>query len=203
MPVDSAVALVSLADAKSFLKISGSGEDDVVSFLVNEISQFIGTYTRRKLVQASYTEFYDGDGSAELVLARRPVQSITSVHDDPLREFGSGTLVPAADVLTDKEAGILMLSPVSSTPAFLKGKGNVKVVYSAGYPAASIPYDLQIAAKKLIAFRYFERKDGRFGQGSQTQGLVSVSFTLDEIPRDVREVLDRYVDRGEPDRYFA
>ncbi len=200
--VDTAIALTTLADQKEFLKIGGAAEDSALSLLINEVSRIINTFTRRQLVKKSYTEFYDGDGSDELILKNVPIVAVTQVNDDIDRTFGSGDdLSISADILIDKEAGILRLW--NNESVFLTGKANVKVAYSAGYDVAAIPQDLQWACQKLVAFQYHQRKDGRYGQASQSHGLINVNFTADEIPKDVLVVLNRYIDRGTPGRSFA
>ena len=192
MPIDSAVALVSLDEMKRYMKIPPPGTDelDVLADLINDASAWASSYTGRNFLQANYTEFYDGDGSNMLILNNYPVVSLTSINDDPARVFGASSNIDISiQVQIRKDSGVVRLW----TYAFNQGSGNVKVVYSAGYPLASVPYDLRLAVKKIVAHQYRHGfASGHIGVRQETVGDKTVSIIEDAMPKDAKEILDGY-----------
>ena len=192
MPIDSAVALVSLDEMKRYMKIPPPGTDelDVLADLINDASAWASSYTGRNFLQANYTEFYDGDGSNMLILNNYPVVSLTSINDDPARVFGASSNIDISiQVQIRKDSGVVRLW----TYAFNQGSGNVKVVYSAGYPLASVPYDLRLAVKKIVADQYRHGfSAGHVGIKAENIGDKSITFSEEAMPKDAKDILDGY-----------
>ncbi len=203
MAIDTNMALISLADAKLFLKITASTEDVIVGDLVNQVSQFINDYCGHPLLQATYTEFYDGDGTNELILRNFPVVSVTTIHDDPLRVFGADTAkVVASDVMLEKGAGIVRLW--NNGGYFNRGEGNVKVVYVAGYALASVPYSIQLAVRRLVAKIYRQSyQTPKDGVQTETQQDRTTTYFDEPIPKDIALMLQPYRAMGGGARSFA
>ena len=76
MALDTANALVSLAEAKTFLKISASSEDSVIEDFINRASIWANDYTGRRLKSRSNSDTYDGDGSDLLLLRDYPLSGL-------------------------------------------------------------------------------------------------------------------------------
>jgi len=195
MTVDADVALVTLDQAKSWLKISGSTEDSILTDLVNRSGALANTYTGRHLKSKEWTEYYDGDGGTVLQLKQFPVTAITSINVDPKREWSADTLVDlTADSLQNMNAGIVRLWNAGG--AFWRGRANVKVVYTAGYKDATdtlVPYDLQEAALLIIMYSYKRHyQDQRIGLQSETIGQKTIAFTNESIPKKAQAILDQY-----------
>lgn len=194
MSLDAAIALATVAEAKVVLKIpSGTtSEDTVLEDLINRASAHANKHTGRQLLLARFTEFYDGDGSDELMLNNYPVGTLTSVHDDPLRDFAAGSLlVVDDDYILDAAAGII--SAMSGHPAFLKGKATVKVVYTAGYALASVPHDLKEAVLMMVQHHYKRMyQDQRIGLASESIGDQTFTYSEEAIPKKAKATLDRY-----------
>ena len=85
------MAIVTLAEVKTYLKITDSSEDDFLTMLLADAVDVAQQYCRRRFEQATYTEYYSGTGTRMLVLRQRPVQSITSVYLDNNAFYGQGT----------------------------------------------------------------------------------------------------------------
>lgn len=86
--------------------------------------------TDRKWESDTYTEYHsikDADAN-KIYLRNYPVTDITSLHDDPDWEYGSGTMISADDYTYDPDAGIIYYNSY-----FDVGDRNIKVVYTAGY----------------------------------------------------------------------
>lgn len=198
---DADVALITLAQAKTFLKITASDEDQLLCDFISRAGDFANTYTGRHLKSKEWTEYYDGDGSAILQVRNYPITTLTSLNDDSLRTWTSATDKDvSADVMLDGPAGIIRLW--NNGGRFLRGRGNVRVVYTAGYKDATnnlVPYDLQ-EASLLIVMHTYKRvyQDQRIGLQSETIGQRTLSYKDDAIPPKAKLILDSYVGINQP-----
>lgn len=203
MPIDTVIALVSLADAKAFLKITTSAEDTIVGDLVNSLSKLVSNFVGHDLLSASYTEYYDGDGTDELILKNFPVTALSVLNDDPTRAFAAPTAKDiAADVMLDGAAGIVRLW--NNGGIFQRAHGNIKVTYTAGYSLATMPYDIQLAVKKMVAFIYRSSYSmPKIGVQTETVGDRTTTYFNDELPKDIAAMLKPYRAIGGGTRSFA
>lgn len=198
MAVDATIALVSLANAKAFIGIADAttSEDSIVESLIDSVSKLLAGYCGRKFISAEYTEYHDGDDTTSLVLNQFPVTELESLHIDPLRDFDSPSEVDADEnVILDAESGIIKLW--NNYGLFPTGKGNIKVVYTAGYASASVPADLSYAAK-LTVLQYYKRhyQDKRIGLSSETVGDRTFTYANDDIPKAAKTILNNYKRSG-------
>jgi hypothetical protein len=192
MSIDLAVALIALADAKAFLKVTGAGDDGIIGDIINEVSTWVSNIIGRPLLQASYVEYYDGDGSRDLLLRRFPVVSVSNLNRDYLRTWTSATDIDVTNnVQIDLSAGILRLW--NNEDAFWKGHGNIRVTYVAGYTLAQIPYAIKLACSKLISFMYHEAYvNQRVGVASESQDQRVITYLNEPIMKDVLHMLKPY-----------
>ncbi len=188
--LDTANALVSVDQAKEYLKITSEEEDGIVENLINRASAWANDFTKRLLLSRSLTEYYDGEGGTELLLTQYPVTTVTTVHDDPLRAFGANTLVAASDYYVDAEAGrVRLLNGV----AFLTGVASIKAAYTAGYALASVPASIQEAVLLYIGHSYRrEHLDQRFGVSTETVGDRTTTFKDEPFPEKAKQLLLPY-----------
>jgi hypothetical protein len=70
-------ALVSLADTKTYLGVTGSSDDSLLERLINSQSTRIETYCDRKFRKGTYTESYNGNRQLRLRLRNFPVIKIS------------------------------------------------------------------------------------------------------------------------------
>jgi uncharacterized phiE125 gp8 family phage protein len=187
------MALASLTKLKEYLEISGSAHDTRLTDLLDRATKAIKNFTKRELEApgSDYTHYFDGDGVGRAVVLREyPVVSVTSVHDDTGRAFGSDTLIASSDYYIHTDEGIIELA---SGDVFAKGVVNVQVKYKAGYAAGSIPQDLEMACIYLAAHWFEERKNialaSRNLKGGGTAGH------LHDLPPQAKEMLAPYVRR--------
>ena len=196
--IDTNIALVTLEEAKEYLKQSGTDQDAIISHLVNAISAWVQGYLKRNLVSKAYVEYYSGDGDVELVLRNYPIVSITGVWLDSLRVFGSDTLIDSTDYITKKDQGILRAFNLFGN--WINGESNIKVSYTAGYTVASagtpgssgtMPYDIRMAVKRILdhQFRvgYTHRK---LDFQSESISGMNITFNPNDIPKDALSMLD-------------
>lgn len=184
-----ATELVSTADLKAYLKITGSGFDGILASIKASTEQWVKTYCRDPFLVAARTEYYDGNGGKVLRLRHYPITTLTSVHIDADRDFAAATLVAAANLITsdiNNAQGIVELF----NKDFSEGQKNVKVVYAAGH--ATIPADLAHAVKIICAREFLLQDKQLTGQTSQNLGDKTISMNLEEIPRNAWDILNRY-----------
>lgn len=175
-------ALTTIARVKSYLGISTTADDALLTDLLNGASLAIENYLNRTLSAASYTAVMDGNGSVLLPLPNYPVTAVSSLKIDgqviPLSAaFGKSGYVNAVD-------RILLRSYVFSLDF-----QNVEISYTAGY--STIPDDIQTATVAMVALRYKE-KDW-VGYQSKSLAGETVAFQTSFMPDYVKQTLDAYV----------
>jgi len=148
--------------------------DEVDEVIANELGRgrVAGSHP---ITSAAATEYYDGQGREQLLLNRRPVTVITTVAVDAGGYYNKGTspFASATEWTDGQDFAALRLDASESNPGILislqkpgksqimrsgqssnlgvwpKGRGNIKVTYTAGY--ATIPNDLRLAANLLVS----------------------------------------------------
>lgn len=192
--------LTNLTQLKQFLNLTTTSEDDRLCLLIAQVSDFIENWCGRTFVQATYTEYYSGQGKPFLVLNQRPVASITSVYLDDQGYWGQGQdAFATADLLQSGVDYALDIGSggLSYTGRLLKVKGdwpnawaywfgvisslpgpdigNIKVTYVGGFNANLVPKGLQLACHMAIALI---RNGAAFGQPMQSESFEEYSYTL-------------------------
>jgi uncharacterized phiE125 gp8 family phage protein len=192
MAIDAAIALITLADAKAFLKVTASTDDTIIADLVNEVSSWVANFIGRPLILATYIEYYDGQGTPELILRRFPVVSITNLNRDDARLWASATDIDVTNnALVDLASGIIRLW--HNETAFYRGHGNIRVTYTAGWTLAQVPYAIQLAVRKLVSFMYHESYvNQRVGVASESQDARVITYLNEPILKDVEHMLKPY-----------
>lgn len=189
--------------------------------LAPQVVALIEEYLGRKLEQATYTEFYSGNGTPYLPLRHRPVQSITALYLDEAAGYGDAPgafgpetlLTPGTDyaLVRDQPDGSSRSGLVARlgdawprpvvrsagviAPALGDGFGNIKVTYTAGY--ATPPPDLQLAVSLTLKHVWELGRRGALTQ-SESHPDAGYSFSLavptgyDIFPAHVKRILARY-----------
>lgn len=191
--------IASVSDFKAHFGISGTTSDTLYQSYIDQASAIITRKTGLVFDSAAATEFYQGSGTAQLVLRRRPVSSIATVHVDDSAyfgfasgAFGSSTLLTAGvdyalDVQTSgfSRSGILYriggrwpAQPVRDGSELVGGEmagfGNVRVTYTAGY--STTPADLKLAGILLARIIMLTSANG--GKMVTSESLEYYSYTL-------------------------
>lgn len=199
------MALTTVALVKSRLGIASTdtSQDALLTTIVAEADDILKNYLGQNVEDATYTEYYMGNGRRALVLRQRPVRSITSIHLDSDGYYGFGTspfsatelLVAATDYTLDyasaaefSESGIVYrlggVWPSTSADVGLmndipvKALGNIKVVYVAGY--ATVPSRYQAWATKLACWKYATDIDGAT-KTSESHSDMAYSYSLGDL----------------------
>lgn len=171
---------------------SNTNYDDLLDNLIARASVMIESRLGRSVVQASYTEYVDGDGSEYLNLRQGPVISVTGLAYATHDSSGiTTTSVDAGTYITyGNEADWLMGGFLRSNGGcFNRGRKNYEVKYSAGW--AAVPYDIEQLAIDVVTWLFNQRKDA--GNDSRTVGDGSKSFrTREELIAHIDAMLAPY-----------
>lgn len=188
MSTDTANALCSLSMVQLF---SGLATSDTtwtaeLESAIDGASWYLNTETKRELKARTQTEYLDGDGSNQIFLKHRPVNSIITIHSDPDRGYATSTLVSSSDYVLYGAQGRVVFTNTSVAT----GEQVLKVVYSGGF--STVPHDLEEAAIELAVVRYKWVKDQRQGIASTSNEGGSRSYYLSGASDFVKAVIERY-----------
>lgn len=183
-------ALTTLADVKEHLNVKplDVSQDNILTRMINASSEMIETFLDRKILQRTYTEFYDGRGNDRMLLRQWPVVKPTQLWNDPSGLFTSPSdQYPVAEYETEGEpaVGVILLSGQK----FSKGNRNVKVVYQGGY--VTTPYVIAEACILCVEFSFDMRSDRRIGVQTKGKNQESTTF-LGDLPEFVKNMLAPY-----------
>lgn len=206
----SAQALITVADALTFLQDQGGGggANDLLRDHINGVSAMILKATGRdRLIWISgdnITEFRDGFGDDDMFLHNAPLRKLVSVDLRPHYDTAVSLTVPVPpatysdDMFFDERSGMVELK----TRVFPEGRKQVKFVYEAGYykqdtPTSGDPADPEYLELKMLALNVMARgwsrwKNQTHGVASESRGDVSISYTADDLTKSERSALHRY-----------
>jgi uncharacterized phiE125 gp8 family phage protein len=176
------MALTSLANVKQWLEITTSTNDALLTRIIDSCSSYIESWLNRKILQASYTENYNGSGSSALTLTNYPIISLQSVSIGGVAQ----AIVSQSDFTTSgvKFSGRRL---IGQNIKFSKGAGNIIISYTAGY--AAVPSDIEQACIELVALRYKNGRGERLGVSSKALASESVSFFSGDMSDSTRNLL--------------
>lgn len=199
--------LATVLDELGLTSDSGGAQDLRLERYILAVSEQIASHCGRVFQRdAAVVERVAGFGTTRLVLARAPVNALTSISID-------GTLQDMTQVsIEDAKAGIIYrasgwastapsLPGISQGPAHGQEEKRIVVTYDGGYvtpfqvgvptPVRTLPYDLEDACVELVLSRWRSRGvDPRIAaEGSQN---ASRTVFGSELPPHIAAVLARY-----------
>lgn len=190
------MALCTLDQVKAHFGFGDNAQDEVeLERLITVAQELIESYCGRKFDEATFTEYYNGDGTDLLFVKNYPIISVTSLHDDSSgRTFGADTLIdPTGYAVIDSNRIQLF------TSLFAEEVNNVKIVYVAGYSDATvgthvpIPQDLRQACIQQVGWMFKRGKGHNYGINSKSldDGTIQFIETGDLLP-SVKLTIRRY-----------
>ena len=196
------MSIVSVSTLKEYLpEIQGSSVDADLTSLISRVESFVARYlgfpladgnTSYTLDQATYTVYADRPMYAlsyVLQLPIKPVISITSIHSDVDRDYGSSTEINLTKTTTDKQNGRVILND-DSPDSFDVGYRANKIVASFGFNTSNPPHDLVHAI--CVYCSHLQRAKNSQGNESITQRNSTVSLSPRTMPTEVKEILRGY-----------
>ena len=141
---------------------------------INAVSAFATKFCRRTFLSSvPLTEYHDATPDNYLKLDSFPIVAITSVDSwDWTLDASSDSLTNHDDYESNDDKGMLY-----NPNGWDNGRGTKawKVVYTAGYTAATMPEDLKQGIKDLCSYIYFKRS--KQGIKSERIGAYSVAYS--------------------------
>jgi uncharacterized phiE125 gp8 family phage protein len=142
--------LLTLTEAKNYLKVDYTDEDTLIQSLIDEATSTLQRKYGRDLFEKTYTdEEYDGEGHEMLFIRNFPVQSITSltINDQT---------IDATDYSLSKQTGIL-----SYDGRIPEGFANVKISYTGGYASGDSRLDHFKGECRLLVSDLYEGRGAK------------------------------------------
>lgn len=176
--------IVTLAEAKAYLKITLSTYDSLIQTLIDKADAYIRKQINRDLGVQTYVQLYDGSGDSELLLDHYPVTEIHHLSTDVDYELKKAeSLLINSDIVCKVNSGVVILVD----DVFPFGKKNVFIRYSAGY--ASIPEDLKMACLEFVAKKFFDIDEKRQGVTGKTVMSDNIQFSIVDLTNETRKQL--------------
>ena len=190
-----AVESVTLAEAKSHLRVETADDDALIGDLLAAARQTVEGFLRRALITQTWRltldrfprvaeRWWDGvrQGAAvverarAIVLPRPPLSAVTSLTVFDAAD--TPTVVPAGDYIVDTaaEPGRLVLRTGESWPVVGRAAAGVEVVFDAGYGAAgsAVPEAIRQGILETVAALYDRRGEGV----AEARGLPGAAAAL-------------------------
>lgn len=171
-----------IADVKTFLGITDTNSDAVLTALCTLVSGMMRTYLSRDIYPVtSYTANVDGNGKTSIILPEYPITAVSSLSID-------GTDIPARTSPTGSGYTFNRNTVTLSGYEFSKGAQNVSIAYSAGY--AAIPDEIKSSAVIWVATLFQRRKN--LDITSRAIGAENVAYANDACPKSASLILDQW-----------
>lgn len=159
------MASLTAAEAREAIPgLTGTTQDTAIETIVGRVDALIAKYlgfqppsaaANPSFETSTLIRYLDGpmfDDPGALALGVYPVQSVTSIYDDPTRGYAADTLVDSDDYTLDGQTGIVWLSPTGAHGSWSKGKRAIKATIVAGW--ATVPKAIKEAAIREVAARW-------------------------------------------------
>lgn len=213
-----AIALTTLAEIKTYLGVTGTGSDTILTALAEAAEDAIFRYTNRPdgFASGSKTEYFDGELYDELpALLYSPITAVATIKISTGEGTWSTLTLSGLSIdgfpldgtafTTHKgiirfrshagqtwafETGQMPYTPIHRGANFGAGRDTVQVVYTGGYSA--IPASLEQAAIQMTAM-FWKSKD--LNEALQSEHLGEYSYTskiilpTERLPTAIKSLL--------------
>jgi hypothetical protein len=192
---------ISLADMKLFLRVDGTGDDDIITAYIATATEAVKEHLRRAILTETFvfkadgfTDAYGDDrllslgpgvhtvsrpyvlgGGDTLDLPYPPLQSVTSIVTYDRGNIGS--TYTASRYQVDLTSGRIYLNEGETWPSDLRAQDAVQVTYVAGYGSGSIPAPILEAIRMYVTSMY----EGCAGMTDQAKALLAPYRRADEL----------------------
>lgn len=164
---------INIAKVKSYLEITASDFDTLLTDLAASVGAFIEGYCGRKFDNDDYVEIYSGDGGRFLYLKNYPISAVTKI------EYRNGpNSNPNWQELSSDDYYLIDSRSIAKDSKFIEGFNNYRVTYSAGYE--ELPAELLQVAIEMIAKKFNGRKSDGISDESAESASITWSRSLTE-----------------------
>lgn len=176
--------LTTTANIKTYLGISGSSEDTLLTLLLGFADRIVKSFVGWDIEKKTITNQVR-DWSKFIHFNGYPLSS-TGLKV----EYNSGTVatpvwsnVPTSDYVVHYDEGIIEFL------VCYEGNQNIRLSGDIGYASASIPTDVEFVVIKFVSRMYNKRKS----EGIASESLESANVSWkDEMSADEREIIEKY-----------
>ena len=177
-------ALATLAELKEFLDITGTTYDDLLTNLLNRVTDLFHTYCGVTQFKAqNYTDYYDGSGDSYLFINNTPINSVSLLADDTDHIWASDSTFASDEYRIVEQNHIVVPDSI-----FSSYDQNIKITYNAGYD--TIPGDLKQTCIEEAGRRYKHRRD--FDVVTKTMDDGTIQYTQRGLMPSTTIILDKY-----------
>lgn len=195
--------IVTLANYKHFLKIdiSVSTYDDMLTLRKAEVEATVLERLKRDLFTQEYVEYLDGNGTNHLMPEQFPITAISKLevydgldgnNDEVWTEWTVGSYYQRLLIVKDVEVFM-------DGALFPKGTQNIRLTYTAGYTADTMPKEIQKICLELMKL-YWDSSDygeNRLGIQSNSRssqgGTENITYDTN-LEEKILKRLDSYGD---------
>lgn len=175
------------------MKISGSGDDTVIGYLVDGVTDWIERYCGRSFVDASGQTFYVMPSypnvlNKRTLIIKQDLLAVTSIVNGDGETISDYRLLPVDGppyykIEIDMDAGQIWNRGSDGT-------GIVTIEGTTGY-ASAVPDDVYMAFMQMVAWLYRARSSGA-GGAVTTATREGLTIAPNEIPPNILLVLNLY-----------
>ena len=162
-----AVAAISLGDAKGYLRITSTAENDLITRIVSAATGYVESALGRSLINTSWKETIGGWPNGGIQLQRCPLSSVTTIKYYDAADDQQTWSSDEYHVFTPRETqGFVCLGADYTWPILYAGRPlPVEIEYVAGYGAAatSIPAEL-VQAVYMVVDHWYRYRGAFIGQ---------------------------------------
>ncbi|HEX7791659.1 MAG TPA: head-tail connector protein [Afipia sp.] len=171
---------LSLAEAKSFVRVEHSDDDAVIASLVSAARNHVEALTRSGLIAQTWRLVLDGWPDSGRIRPRiGPLLSLAAVR--VFNEAGDPSAVDAGIFVIDKAAGTIAAPAWSLPPPGRSVAGiELDLVIGFGDAASDIPPMLLQAIRMLVAHWY------------ENRGLIAIGQSVAMMPASVNAMISSY-----------
>lgn len=167
---------VSLSEAKSFLRITDSDDDALLSSLVSAVRQKAEAWTRRSFITQTWTLWNDSvpDGSI-LSIPLSPLQSVIHIKSYDLENIAS-TFDPSKYLLDSASSpGRIGLNDGQTWPTGLRKINTLETEFVSGFgDASSVPESIKQGILQWVKL-LFANKSKLYESDESTSGLIELN----------------------------
>ena len=159
MTVVNSIGIVTVAEIKEALELSGTKDDERIAGYINRVTAIIEKYVNRDLTKATYIEEYSGTGSNIIILKNYPVTDLASVEYMNNADYSDVNWIAfnARDYkLVEKENkvyGLVFLVTGTFSLPLVPGVDNYRVTYTAGHDG-NMPEDIKEACISMVSWLF-------------------------------------------------
>lgn len=159
---DATVEPLTTTEAKLFLRVDSSDDNDLIDALVKAARQKVENDTNLALTTQTWSLSLDvaPTGGAPIVVPIAPLATVTSITQYAADDTSSVVSTDVYRVDTASKPGRIVLQENQSWPSGLRPQTALVVVFTAGHGAtsASVPAALVTAVRLLVAHWYANRE---------------------------------------------